>query len=134
VKRVGADRWEPFQTAVVESFGTEHRGIPASPGLGCGRLCFIANPDQVAHFRPRDVVVTDNPIPNLAPLLWDAAGLVSTSGSPAAHLFESARSLNVPAVCAIDLSASTGADLASTTGRYALAVDGENGLVYISEW
>lgn len=134
VKRMGTDRWEPFQAAVVESFGTEHQGVPASPGVGCGRLCFIARPDQVADFRSRDVVITTHPVPNLAPLLWDAAGLVTTTGSPAAHLFESARSLNVPAVCSVDLSGSLGVDPASFTGRFAAAIDGNRGLVYTSDW
>lgn len=132
--RIGTDRWEPFQAAVVESFGTEYHGVSAAPGVGCGRLCFIAGPDQVDDFRPRDVIVTVNPIPNLAPLLWDAAGLVTTRGSPAAHLFESARSLNVPAVCSLDASRSPGLDLAQATGRFAVAVDGNRGLVFTSEW
>jgi pyruvate,water dikinase len=118
----------------VESFGTEHRGVPASPGVGCGRLCFIAGPEQVDDFRPRDIIVTTNPVSNLAPLLWDAAGLVTTGGSPAAHLFESARSLNVPAVCSLDLGRSLGVDLAATTGRFALAIHGTSGLVYSSDW
>ena len=70
VKRIGIDRWEPFQAALVESFGTEHNGVPASPGLGCGRLCFIAGPEQVDGFRPRDVVADDpsGPQPGPAPL------------------------------------------------------------------
>ncbi|HUP14650.1 MAG TPA: PEP/pyruvate-binding domain-containing protein [Acidimicrobiia bacterium] len=134
VQRIGIDRWEPFQAAVVESVGTGHQGTPASPGIGCGRLCFIAGPDQVDDFRPRDIVVTTTPIPNLAPLLWVAAGLVTISGSPAAHLFESARSLNVPAVCSLDLAGSLGVDLAATTGQFAVAVDGSRGVVFTSQW
>jgi hypothetical protein len=133
-RRIGIDRWEPFQAAVVESVGTEHQGVPASPGMGCGRLCFIAGPSEVDGFRPRDVIVTTNPVPNLAPLLWDAAGLVTTSGSPAAHLFESARSLKVPAVCSLEVSNSLEFDLALATGRFAVAVDGTRGLVFTSEW
>ena len=133
-RRIGIDRWEPFQAAVIESVGTEHQGVPASPGVGCGRLCFIAGPEEVDGFRPRDVVVTTNPVPNLAPLLWDAAGLVTTSGSPAAHLFESARSLKVPAVCSLDVSNSLGLDLSLATGRFAVAVDGTRGLIFTSEW
>jgi Pyruvate phosphate dikinase, AMP/ATP-binding domain/PEP-utilising enzyme, mobile domain len=134
VKRIGIDRWEPLQAAVVESFGTGHQGTPASSGAGCGRLCYIAGPGQLDDFRPRDIVVTTTPVPNLAPLLWDAAGLVTISGSPAAHLFESARSLKVPAVCSVDLSSSLGVELATATGQFALAVDGDRGLVFSSEW
>jgi hypothetical protein len=133
IKRIGIDRWEPFQAALIESVGTRHNGVPASPGLGCGRLCFIAGPEQVEDFRPRDVVLTTNPVPNLAPLLWDAAGLVTCAGSPAAHLFETARSLSVPAVASVDLSSSVG-EIAAATGRFAVAVDGSRGLVFSSEW
>ena len=134
VRRIGIDRWEPFQASVVKASGTDHKGTTASPGVGCGRLCYIAGPDQVDDFRPRDVIVTTNPVPNLAPLLWDAAGLVTISGSPAAHLFESARSLNVPAVCSLDLAGSLGVDLAATTGPFAVAVDGSRGIVFLSQW
>ena len=132
VERIGIDRWEPFQAAVVQSFGTEYHGTAAAPGVGCGRLCFIGDAGEVAGFRPRDVVVTTHPVSDLAPLLWDAAGLVTLAGSPAAHLFESARSLNVPAVCSVDLSLGVG--LAEATGRLILAVDGTSGLVHSSEW
>ena len=75
-----------------------------------------------------------HPVPNLAPLLWDAAGVVTVAGSPAAHLFESARSLNVPAVCSVDLEDFLGPNLAETTGKFTLAVDGSRGMVYVSDW
>jgi phosphoenolpyruvate-protein kinase (PTS system EI component) len=65
------------------------------------------------------VIVASQPIPNLAPLLWDAAGLVTESGSPAAHLFESARALRVPAVCGVSLP----------PGDHIVAVDGHAGVV-----
>jgi phosphoenolpyruvate-protein kinase (PTS system EI component) len=52
-------------------------------------------------------------------LLWDAAGLVTESGSPAAHLFESARALRVPAVCGVSLP----------LGDRIVAVDGHAGVV-----
>ena len=132
VERIGIDRWEPFQAAVVESFGTRHRGTAAAPGAGCGRLCFIRDAGEAFAFHPRDIVVTTHPVPDLAPLLWDAAGLVTVAGSAAAHLFESARSLNVPAVCSVDLS--LGVSLAEATGRFMLAVDGTSGVVHSIEW
>jgi phosphoenolpyruvate-protein kinase (PTS system EI component) len=65
------------------------------------------------------VIVASQPIPNLAPLLWDAAGLVTESGSPAAHLFESARALRIPAVCGVSLP----------PGEQIVAVDGHDGIV-----
>ncbi len=134
VDRYGADPWEPFQASIVATFGTEHRGVSAAPGVGCGRVCFIDRPGHVEDFRPRDVVVTTIPVPNLAPLLWEAAGIVTIVGSPAAHLFDAARSLNVPAVCSVDLARSLGMHLATATGRLAMAIDGDEGLVYTDTW
>ncbi|HKX76688.1 MAG TPA: PEP-utilizing enzyme, partial [Acidimicrobiia bacterium] len=75
------------------------------------------------------VIVARQPIPHLAPLLWTAAGLVTLSGSPAAHLFASARSLGVPAVAGVDL------DLAALKQRpLAVSVNGEAGVVAVDAW
>jgi phosphoenolpyruvate-protein kinase (PTS system EI component) len=65
------------------------------------------------------MVTAPQPVPNLAPLLWDAAGLVTETGSPAAHLFESARALGIPAVCGVEL----------TDSNQIVAVDGSTGVV-----
>ncbi|HEX5695836.1 MAG TPA: PEP-utilizing enzyme, partial [Acidimicrobiia bacterium] len=67
----------------------------------------------------RGIITSPQPIPNLAPLLWDAAGLVTATGSPAAHLFESARALGVPAVCGLELD----------EADQIVAVDGHAGVV-----
>jgi phosphoenolpyruvate-protein kinase (PTS system EI component) len=66
------------------------------------------------------VVTASHPLPNLAALVWDAAGLVTRSGSPAAHLFEAARALRVPAVCGVEMEPAPGE---------VVAVDGTAGTV-----
>lgn len=117
--RRGVGRWEPFVASVVLSAGTQQRGTPAAPGIGAGISSRIDPSEEAVSFRRRDVVTASQPIPNLAPLLWDAAGIVTESGSPAAHLFESARALRVPAVCGVTIPA----------GEQIVAVDGHNGIV-----
>jgi hypothetical protein len=112
--RKGVGRWEPFVAAVVLSAGTTYEGTPASAGFGAG----IVHRGQTA-FLPRSVIAALEPVPNLAPLLWDAAAIVTETGSPAAHLFESARALRVPAVCGV----------AIPPGEQIVAVDGHNGVV-----
>ena len=112
--RRGIGRWEPFIASVVLGVGTNRQGIPASPGIGAG----IVHRGQAA-FRRRTVIIASQPVPNLAPLLWDASGLVTESGSPAAHLFESARALRVPAVCGVGIP----------PGEQLVAVDGRLGVV-----
>ncbi|MGH8949477.1 MAG: PEP-utilizing enzyme, partial [Acidimicrobiia bacterium] len=118
--RRGFGRWEPFVASVVLNAGTRQQGIGAGPGVGAGVSTGKYPPDGLdTNYRPRAVIVASRPIPNLAPLLWDAAGLVTESGSPAAHLFESARALRVPAVCGVSLP----------PGEQIVAIDGHDGIV-----
>ena len=126
--RLGLDRWEPVGAAVTASHGSRAGGLAAGAGVGFGRAQLVAerSPGPIG---PRRVIVAPEPIPHLAPLLWSAAGLVTFDGSPAAHLFEVARSLGVPAVAAVDLDPAV---LAS--GDWAVAVDGNQGTVSIMEW
>jgi phosphohistidine swiveling domain-containing protein len=118
--RVGVSRWEPFVASVVLTGGRRHRGTPAAPGIGAGRRHSIHGPEETAWFSAREVLLAPHPIPNLAPFLWDSAGLVTESGSPAAHLFESAKSLGVPAVCGVSWEG---------TDDEIVAVDGYSGVV-----
>ena len=132
--RVGVDRWEPFAAMVALRTGRPAFGTGAAPNLGYGRLCFVADPGDAADFRPRDVIVTTYPVPGFGALLWDAAGIVTMGGSPAAHLFESARALGIPAVCGVHPEELAGEPLATATGRYAVAVDGDSGAVVTVDW
>jgi signal transduction protein with GAF and PtsI domain len=66
------------------------------------------------------VLHSEHAAPVLSQLLWDTSGVVTHGGSPAAHLFESARSLGVPAVTGIDLPRHE---------RLVVAVDGFAGIV-----
>jgi phosphoenolpyruvate-protein kinase (PTS system EI component) len=52
-------------------------------------------------------------------LLWDAAGIVTATGSPSAHLFESARALGIPAASGVEVP----------EGDQIVAIDGHIGLV-----
>jgi hypothetical protein len=116
--RFGVGRGEPFVASVILGNGVRFQGIPASPGVGAGLMVRrgASDPGPVS---PRSVLAAGQPVSNLAPLLWDAAGLVTEKGSPAAHLFESARALHVPAVCGVTIP----------PGDWIVAVDGFTGVV-----
>lgn len=105
VHRVGMGKWEPLIAAVVLVAGERNQGTPAVPGIGAGIAARVAPGVDKTPFVARNVVLLGHPLPFAAPLLWDAAGLVTRSGSPAAHLFGSARALGVPAVCGVDIGA-----------------------------
>jgi hypothetical protein len=134
--RVGFDRWEPFVAAVTLATGRATTGVAASGGIGAGRLTWVTDPGQPQGFRSRDVVAAPRPLPHLAPLLWDAAALVTTGGGPAAHLFESARALGIPAVASVDLGVAIGHDpggVGEDDPRLA-AVDGDAATVAFDRW
>ena len=96
--RRGMGRWEPVLAGVLALQGDVYEGEPGVGGVGAGRMVWLDSSKQTGHVQPRDVIVTQYPLQNFSPLLWDAAGIVTVGGAPTAHLFEVARSLTVPAV------------------------------------
>jgi len=132
--RIGFDRWDPLNAAIVTAHGASVSGTPVSNGIAFGRMCVVIKPGRAEHFRPRDIVVATHPVPGLAALLFDAAALVTTGGGPAAHLFESARALAIPAVCATRIEDLLGALLDQIDVEWALAVDGSRGSIHGVRW
>jgi hypothetical protein len=133
-RRIGRGAWEPFLAAAVAALGTSEFGEPVVPGIGAGPVRLIRSASDAERFEPREVVLSLYPLNNLAPLLWDAAAVVSLGGSPGAHVFEVASSLNVPAVCGLEIPGGL-ADLApaSEGGRRLVAtVDGGAGRVTLA--
>lgn len=123
-RRLGPDRWEPFVFDTVRRAGAQAAGTSAAPGIGAGRL-FRVDPAGGWPFPgPRCVLAVPAPLPQLAPLLWGCAGVVSATGNIGAHLFAVARALGVPAV--------VGAwpNEGDTNGELLVAVDGGSGTVF----
>ncbi|MGI9604664.1 MAG: PEP/pyruvate-binding domain-containing protein [Acidimicrobiales bacterium] len=121
--RRGIGRWEPVMAGVLALQGEVHEAEPSVGGVGAGRLVWLDSSKLTGHVRPRDIIVTQYPLQNFSPLLWDAAGIITVGGAPTAHLFEVARSLTVPAVinCAI-------ADIVKAGPRLGM-LDGDAGRV-----
>jgi phosphohistidine swiveling domain-containing protein len=130
--RHGPDRWEPFVHAVVRGNGTTVEGVPVVPGIAAGRVVVVRDPHAPPPFDDRDVLVTARPLPAIAPMLWRAGALVTSTGNPAAHLMEVATSLAVPTVLGADLSAFGG--LSGLAEQELLAaVDGDDGSVTFAQ-
>jgi hypothetical protein len=121
--RTGHDRWEPFVFSVAADRGRSLVGRSASPGIGAGPA-FVLDASSRTVPPPRRVLVVSTVVPQLASLLWGAAGLVAKTGSEGAHLFEVARSLGLPAVIGVDPCA--GDD-------QVIAVNGDDGTVSVLE-
>lgn len=130
-RRIGAGPWEHLLYGAVASLGDTFSGHPAAGGWGVGRVRRVSTADQAVSFAPREVIVADQPLGNLAPLLWDAAGIITAEGSPGAHLFEVARWLGVPAVCGVDVTLLIHGDREHPAPREdpMVAVDGDRGRI-----
>jgi phosphoenolpyruvate synthase/pyruvate phosphate dikinase len=131
--RFGITKWEPTLYEMVSSRGARVEGTPAAPGWGAGQIHLVRDAADAEQVEPRQIIAAVYPLTNLAPLLWDAAGLVTIGGSPGAHLFEVAAWLGLPAVCGADLEVSTGLSLEELRRSSSLvgAVDGDTGEVSI---
>ncbi len=130
--RFGVGRWEPFLYGSVAALGTSVEGDAVVAGTGAGVLRLVGDADDASRFGPREIVVAVYPVNNLAPLLWEAAAIVTVAGGRGAHLFEVAASLGVPAVCGADVAAAFGAPLEDIDAAIRLgAVDGTTGTVSV---
>jgi phosphoenolpyruvate synthase/pyruvate phosphate dikinase len=125
--------WLPFQVAVILASGERRVGAPSGPGLAAGRLAVVADATRPIAVDSRDVIVAPRPLPHLAPLLWDAAAIVTAGGGPGAHLFESARAIGLPAVSGIGRDDLLDTVLADPE-PWAIAVDGSAGTVAVTPW
>ncbi len=123
----GRDRWEPFIFATAHAYGERRPAASVIEGIGAGRARYVDVPEAAPAEFDRRVLVIQRPLNTFAPLLWNAAGLVTIGGGAGAHLMEIARSLAVPTVmrCRLDDLIATGAD------NFLLGVDGNEGCVSV---
>jgi phosphoenolpyruvate synthase/pyruvate phosphate dikinase len=125
-------RWEPFLFATARGTGHHFVGTPAAPGTAAGRVAPVNGPQDLHKLRGGEVVAAARPTPVLAPVLWSAAGLITEAGSPAAHLFDVARSLGLPAIVCSELA---GRDDAIDDEPLIAALDGHRGEISLgSAW
>ena len=113
----------PLLAAAVQAAGRHLAGRPAAAGQAAGRLV-PCRPHQrpAAHCRDA-ILLIDQPVPALAPLLFAARGVIARGGTASAHLAEVARSLAVPMVtgCRPEAGHRPGTSAGSTGSRRSTA-------------
>lgn len=93
-------RWQELMCTLVVAHGNSANGEGVAPGRATGLMRWVRTPRDLARVAPAEVVVIPYPLPQMAPLLFVASGLIAQGGSGAAHLVEVARSQRVPTVVA----------------------------------
>ena len=115
----------PLLAAAVQAAGRRVAARPAAAGQAAGRLV-PCRPHQRPAAGCRDaILLIDQPVPALAPLLFAARGVIARGGTAGAHLAEVARSLAVPMVTGCRAELVTGP--APAGDGWLAAIDGSTG-------
>lgn len=117
----------PLLAAAVQAAGRRVAARPAAAGQAAGRLV-PCRPHQRPAAGCRDaILLIDQPVPALAPLLFAARGVIARGGTAGAHLADVARSLAVPMVTGCRAELVTGP--APAGDGWLAAIDGSTGAV-----
>jgi pyruvate,water dikinase len=117
----------PVLAAMVLGRGEQLAGRPAAPGTAAGRLLPCRPHQRPAGDYREAILLVDQPVPALAPLLFSARGIIARSGAAGSHLAGVARSLGVPMVVGCHPEQVTGP--AAGDGSWLAAIDGSTGAV-----
>ncbi|MDB5571241.1 MAG: phosphoenolpyruvate synthase [Hyphomicrobiales bacterium] len=90
--------------AAFKTYRLKHKGPPLVTGAAVGQMiatgeaCVIERAQDIARFRPGGVLVTRMTDPDWAPIMKQAAGIVTDHGGATSHAAIVSRELGVPAV------------------------------------
>lgn len=99
-------------------------GMPGSIGLATGLAKIIDDPKDSADFPPNAILVTELTTPSFAPIIQQAAGVVTNTGGATSHAALIAREFGVPCVVG-----ATNATILIPDGQL-ITIDGVQGRVY----
>ena len=124
--------WMPLLAATVLGRGEHVPGRPAAPGTAAGRLLSCRPHERPPGDFADAILLVDQPLPALAPLLFGARGVIARTGAVGSHLAEVARSLGVPMVIGCRPETVTGPVFRAphtpgAAGSWLAAIDGSSG-------
>jgi pyruvate,water dikinase len=118
---------------VLETFAIRGRGEVVTQGravgekIASGKARIVTGVDQLAQFRPGEVLVADTTTPDWEPVMKTAAGIVTNRGGRTCHAAIVARELGIPAVVGAEGATASIADREELTVSCA---EGDVGKVY----
>jgi pyruvate,water dikinase len=74
------------------------KGLPASPGTGCGKAHVILDPADIDQFKAGEVLVTEMTAPDWVPAMKKAKAIVTDSGGMTCHASIVSRELGIPCI------------------------------------
>jgi pyruvate,water dikinase len=100
------------------------KGLPASPGLGIGKVVRIMDIEELHKVKKGNILVTTMTTPDMVPAMQRAAGIVTNEGGTTCHAAIVSRELGIP--CIVGTTEAT--DVLSDGME--ITVDAKIGVVY----
>ncbi len=111
-----------------EATTTEHKilvkGLPASPGVGAGKVVVVDSMDDLPKVKQGDIMVTVMTTPDMVPAMVRAAAIVTDEGGMTCHAAIVSRELGIPCIVGTTKGTSVLKDGMTVT------VDGKLGQVF----
>ncbi|MAG22217.1 MAG: phosphoenolpyruvate synthase [Candidatus Diapherotrites archaeon] len=117
-KKIREDQAKKFEDKIIL------KGLPASPGLGVGKVKVIPSIDQITKVEKGDIIVTAMTSPDWVPTMKKAAAIITDEGGSTCHAAIVSRELGVPCVVGTSTGTKTLEDNEIVT------VNGYDGVVY----
>ncbi|WP_138159135.1 phosphoenolpyruvate synthase [Peptoniphilus catoniae] len=100
------------------------KGLPASPGIGRGKVKLIKDVSEINLVEEGDILVTEMTNPDMVPAMRKAAGVVTDEGGRTCHAAIVSRELQIPCIVG-----SKNATKVLKNGKF-VTVDATRGIVY----
>lgn len=104
------------------------KGLPASPGMGYGKVHVIADPKDIDEFQDGEILVTEMTAPDWVPAMKKAQAIVTDSGGMTCHASIVSRELGIP--CIVGTKSRGQAATSVLKNGEEITVDASNGVVF----
>lgn len=104
------------------------KGLPASPGMGYGKVHVIKDPSDIDEFKDGEILVTEMTAPDWVPAMKKAKAIVTDSGGMTCHASIVSRELGIPCIVGTKSRGTAATSLLHTGDE--ITVDASNGVVF----
>ena len=104
------------------------KGLPASPGMGYGKVHVINDPSDIDEFKDGEILVTEMTAPDWVPAMKKAQAIVTDSGGMTCHASIVSRELGIP--CIVGTKSRGQAATEILLNGEEITVDASNGVVF----
>ena len=104
------------------------KGLPASPGMGYGKVHVIKDPSDIDEFKDGEILVTEMTAPDWVPAMKKAQAIVTDSGGMTCHASIVSRELGIPCIVGTKSRGTAATSLLRTGDE--ITVDASNGVVF----